>query len=133
MSSAITKRPASRAFTIASSTAGPFGVIRMPASPLEMAFSMAWIWVSSSPSSLPAASVSSTPRSSAAASAPSCMATKNGLVVVLTISETPIGVVAGGLGGAAGAAQAHPVKASAAAAASDPAAMRRRRSAPGAA
>ena len=31
--------------------------------------------------------------SSAAALAPSCMATKNGLVVVLTMSETPIVVV----------------------------------------
>ena len=57
VSSAITNRPASRAFSIASTTAGPFGVIRMPFSPCEMAFSMAWIWVSSSPSSLPAASV----------------------------------------------------------------------------
>ncbi|MNJ02361.1 hypothetical protein D3C73_1622980 [compost metagenome] len=60
----------------------------MPSSPLEIAFSMAWICVSSSPSSFPAASVRATPSLSAASCAPFCMAMKNGFVVVLTISET---------------------------------------------
>ncbi|VXC29086.1 exported hypothetical protein [Arthrobacter sp. 9V] len=90
VSRAMTNRPASFAFFSASTTEGPLGVIRMPLSPLEIAFSMAWIWVSSSPSALPAASLRSTPSASAAFFAPSCMETKNGLEVVLTISETPI-------------------------------------------
>ena len=68
VSSAITYRPASRALLIASSTPGPFGVIRIPLSPRAMASSMAVIWVSSSPSSLPAARVRLTPASFAAAS-----------------------------------------------------------------
>jgi len=62
----------------------------MPASPRAIAFSIAVIWPASSPSSLPAAKVSSTPASSAAASAPSCIATKNGFATVLTMSETPM-------------------------------------------
>ncbi len=89
VSRAMTNRPASLAFFSASTTEGPLGVIRMPLSPLEMAFSMAWIWVSSSPSALPAASFRSTPSAAAAFLAPSCMETKNGLVVVFTIRDTP--------------------------------------------
>lgn len=89
VSRAMTKRPASRAFWMASTTEGPFGVIRMPLSPFEIAFSMAWIWVSSSPSSLPAASVRFTPAEVAASLAPSSIATKKGFVVVLTMRVTP--------------------------------------------
>ncbi len=89
VSSAMTKRPASRAFWIASRTEGPLIVMRMPLSPFEMAFSMAWICVSSSPSALPAASVRSMPSFAAASFAPSSIATKKGFVVVFTMSETP--------------------------------------------
>ncbi len=60
-------------------TPGPLGVIRMPSWPPAMAFSIASIWPCSSPSSAPAAIVMSTLYSSAAALAPSCIATKNGL------------------------------------------------------
>ncbi len=41
VSSAITYRPASRAFLIALLTPGPFGVIRMPFWPWAIAFSIA--------------------------------------------------------------------------------------------
>lgn len=64
--------------------------MRMPASPLEIAASIAWIWVSSSPSSLPADSVRFTPLAAAAVWAPSCMAMKNGFELVFTMSETPM-------------------------------------------
>src|SRR3954454_7994404 len=67
------------------------GVIRIPSSPRAMAASMAWIWVASSPSSLPAAVVIFTLFSLPAASAPCCMAMKNGLVLVFVISVTARG------------------------------------------
>ena len=40
VSRAMTYRPASRAFLIAELTPGPLGVIRMPLSPVAMAFSI---------------------------------------------------------------------------------------------
>ncbi len=59
-SSAITYRPASRAFLIALLTPGRFGVIRMPFWPCAIAFSIAWTCPCSSPSALPEATVRST-------------------------------------------------------------------------
>ena len=54
-----------------------------------MADSIAWTWVATSPSCLPAARVRLTPAFAASAFAASSMATKYGLVVVFTMSETP--------------------------------------------
>jgi len=56
-----------------------------------MAASMAWIWVASSPSSLPAAVVMLTLLALPASSAPFCIAMKNGLVAVLVIRVTANG------------------------------------------
>ena len=60
----------------------------MPLSPRAIAASIAWIWVASSPSSLPAAVVMVTLLALPAASAPFCIAMKNGFVLVLVISVT---------------------------------------------
>ncbi len=87
VSRAMTKSPSSRAREIASLTPVDIGVIRMPCCPAVIAASMASIWPWSSPSSLPEAIVMSIPFSFAAAFAPSCIATKNGLVESLVISE----------------------------------------------
>src|SRR4051794_6795989 len=89
VSRAITNRPACRAFAISLFTAEPFGVIRMPLSPREIAFSIAWIWVSVSPSFLPAARVSLTLFFLASDLAAVSIATKYGLLVVLTMRLTP--------------------------------------------
>ena len=70
-------------------TPAPAGVIRMPLSPRATAASMAVTWVSVSPSALPAAVVIAT-LFLPAALAPSCMAMKNGLVLVLVIRVTAI-------------------------------------------
>src|SRR2546427_9146376 len=90
VSRAITNRPASRAFLIAGLTSGPDGVMRMPLSPFEIAFSMAATWLAVSPSSLPAADVSVMPSLSADSLAPLAIATKNGFVEVFVIRVTPI-------------------------------------------
>ena len=65
------------------------GVMRMPLSPRAMASSIAVIWPWSSPSCLPEATVSLTLFFAASALAPSCMATKNGLVESLVMRATP--------------------------------------------
>ena len=80
VSSAITNRPASRAFVIAELTFTDIGVIRIPACFAEIAFSINAICPASSPSSLPDPTVRSTPSSAAFASAPLIIATKNGFV-----------------------------------------------------
>jgi len=75
---------------MASLTPVDIGVMRMPLSPRTTACSIAAIWPASSPSCLPEAMVSSTLFFSASAWAPFCMATKNGLLESLVMSETPI-------------------------------------------
>ena len=90
VSSAITKRPASRAFSRASSTAGPLGVMRMPfvalgdgvLDGLDLGVLVA-VLLAGGDREVDAQLLGG------GFLAPSCMATKNGLVVVLTISETP--------------------------------------------
>src|ERR1700682_3476326 len=89
VSSAMTNSPASLAFLIEAFTPGPLGVMRIPLSPAEMEFSIALIWVCSSPSALPAETVNLTPTLEASASALFCMLTKNGFVVFFRIRATP--------------------------------------------
>src|ERR1700682_5343086 len=89
VSSAMTNSPASLAFLIEAFTPGPLGVMRIPLSPAEMEFSIALIWVCSSPSALPAETVNLTPTFEASASALFCMLTKNGFVVFFRIKATP--------------------------------------------
>ena len=60
-------------------------MIMKPVAPAAIRFSIAWTWLSLSPSCLPAKDCSSAPASAAAASAPSFILTKNGLVSVLVI------------------------------------------------
>src|ERR1700754_3380569 len=65
-----------------------FAVMRKPAAPAEIRFSMACTCDSLSPSCLPAKVCSCTPWVAAAACAPSFIFTKNGLVSVLVIRPT---------------------------------------------
>ena len=95
VSRAITYRSAFRPSRLRCSQPGPVGVIRIPLSPRATAASIALTWVSVSPSLLPAAVVIETPFFSPAALAPSCMAMKNGLVLVLVINVTATLVPAG--------------------------------------
>ena len=89
VSSAITRMPASRAFSMVGTIAlVSLGVIRMPLAPAAIRLSIAATWPSLSPSTLPAKARSSTPSSLALASAPSFILTKNGLMSVLVIRPT---------------------------------------------
>src|SRR5579859_5627028 len=89
VSSAMTYRPACRAWFSAALTALPFSVIRIPLSPRDIALSIALICVWVSPSEVPAATVSFTPSFAAAALASLSIDTKYGLLSVLRTSVTP--------------------------------------------
>ena len=93
VSSAMTITPVSRAFLMAGMMALlSLGVIRMVLAPAAIMFSIAVTWPALSPSILPAPDSSLAPLALAAASAPSFIFTKKGLVSVLVIKPITMGL-----------------------------------------
>ena len=91
VSRAITTSPASRACLTAGTIDAVSDAVRsMPFAPSAMQVSMAWTWVSLSPSTFPAKAFRVMPSSSALAVAPSFILTKKGLVSVLVIRQTVV-------------------------------------------